>query len=135
MNKISAIICELNPLHEGHIYLFQRAKENAQCLIAIMSGNFVQRGECAVFDKYTRAASAVNAGADLVLELPFPWCSGSAAFFARAGVHIAESVGCTHLYFGSETGDLHALQLVAETLNTREFQTEFQRVKSEAKRS
>lgn len=128
MNKISAIICELNPLHQGHIYLFQKAKENAQCLIAIMSGNFVQRGECAVFDKYTRAASAVNAGADLVLELPFPWCSGSAAFFARAGVHIAESVGCTHLYFGSETGDLHALQLVAETLNSREFQTEFQTV-------
>ena len=122
MEKISAVICELNPLHQGHTYLFQKAKENARCLIAIMSGNFVQRGECAVFDKYTRAAAAVHAGADLVVELPFPWCSGSAAFFARAGVHIAESIGCTHLYFGSETGDLQGLQLAARALCSREFQ-------------
>lgn len=127
MNKISAVICELNPQHTGHAYLFEKAKKNARCLVAIMSGSFVQRGECAIFDKYRRAASAIAAGADLVLELPFPWSSGSAAYFAQAGVHIAEHLGCSHLFFGSETGDLTALQLAAKTLNSRAFQDQFHR--------
>ncbi|MCI8611951.1 MAG: nucleotidyltransferase family protein [Clostridiales bacterium] len=125
MKKISAVICELNPLHTGHAFLFQKAKEDAQCLIAVMSGNFVQRGECAIFHKYDRAVSAVEAGADLVLELPYPWCSGSAEFFAAAGVHIVQSIGATHLYFGSETGDLHALQLAASVINSDAFQKQF----------
>ena len=125
MNKISAVICELNPCHEGHAYLFEKAREDSSCLIAIMSGNFVQRGECAIFDKYRRAASAVRAGADLVVELPFPWSSSSAAFFAQAGVHLAKHFGCSHLYFGSETGDLAALQLAARILNSSDFQARF----------
>ncbi len=125
MKKISAVICELNPQHAGHAYLFERAKEDAQCLVAIMSGNFVQRGECAIFDKYKRAKAAVNAGADLILELPFPWSSSSAAYFAKAGVHLANQLGCSHLYFGSETGDLESLQLAAKTLNSSAFQTQF----------
>ena len=125
MKKISAVICELNPLHAGHAFLFQRAKEDAQCLIAVMSGNFVQRGECAIFHKYARAVSAGESGADLVLELPYPWCSGSAEFFAAAGVHIVQAIGATHLYFGSETGDLHALQLAASVINSEAFQKQF----------
>ncbi len=125
MNKISAVICELNPQHTGHAYLFEKAREDSSCLIAIMSGNFVQRGECAIFDKYKRAVSAVNAGADLVVELPFPWSSSSAAYFAQAGVHLAKLLGCSHLYFGSETGDQAALQLAARVLNSSEFQTRF----------
>lgn len=125
MKKISAVICELNPLHGGHVFLFEKARENAQCLIAVMSGNFVQRGECAIFDKYTRAEAAVEAGADLVLELPYPWSSGSAEFFAAAGVHIAQAIGATHLYFGSETGDLTSLQKAAATLNSGAFQKQF----------
>ena len=123
--KISVVICELNPLHSGHAYLFRRAKEDAACLVAVMSGSFVQRGECAIYDKYTRAAAAVDAGADLVLELPYPWSSGSAAFFAAAGVHIGEAVGCTHLYFGSETGDLSALRRVAAVLDSDAFKDRF----------
>ncbi len=125
MKKISAVICELNPLHSGHVFLFQKAKEDAQCLVAVLSGNFVQRGECAIFDKYTRAVSAVKAGADLVLELPYPWSSGSAEFFAAAGVHIAQAIGSTHLYFGSETGDLEALQKAAATLNSEAYRQQF----------
>ena len=125
MNKISAVICELNPQHMGHAYLFEKAREDSSCLIAIMSGNFVQRGECAIFDKYKRAASAVHAGADLVVELPFPWSSSSAAYFAQAGVHLAKQLGCSHLYFGSETGDRAALQLAARILNSSDFQARF----------
>ena len=126
--KISAVICELNPLHPGHAYLFRRAKEDAACLVAVMSGSFVQRGECAIYDKYTRAVSAVAAGANLVLELPYPWSSGSAAFFAAAGVHLSEAVGCTHLYFGSETGDLAALRQVAGVLDSEDFKAQFRAV-------
>ncbi len=128
MNKISAVICELNPQHAGHAYLFEKAKEDSSCLIAIMSGNFVQRGECAIFDKYNRAASAVHAGADLVVELPFPWSSSSAAYFAQAGVHLAKQLGCSHLYFGSETGDRDALQLAAKVLDSIDFQARFRDV-------
>ncbi len=125
MKKISAVICELNPLHSGHVFLFQKAKEDARCLVAIMSGHFVQRGESAIYNKYARALSAVEAGADLVLELPYPWSSGSAEFFAAAGVHIAQNVGATHLYFGSETGDLDALQKAAKTLNSAAYRQQF----------
>ena len=84
MKRISAIICELNPLHEGHKHIFSAAKEKSDVLIAVMSGNFVQRGETAVYDKYKRARSVLSAGADLVLELPFPYSASSAEFFARA---------------------------------------------------
>ncbi len=125
MKKFSAVICELNPLHSGHAFLFKKAKEDAQCLIAVMSGNFVQRGECAIFDKYARAVAAVKAGVDLVLELPFPWSSGSAEFFAAVGVHIAQEIGATHLYFGSETGDLEALQKAAATINSEAYRQQF----------
>lgn len=121
MRQISAVICELNPLHEGHRYVFSKAKENSDILIAVMSGNFVQRGETAVYDKYKRAESALLAGADLVLELPFPYSSSSAEFFASAGVRIAEAAGATALYFGSECGDTEALKRAGMALDSDEY--------------
>ena len=121
MKKISAIICELNPLHDGHRYVFSEAKKNGDVLIAIMSGNFVQRGETSVYDKYARADAALSAGADIVLELPFPYSSSSAEYFARAGVRIAEAVGADSLYFGSECGDIKALQKCADILSSDEY--------------
>lgn len=103
--RTAAVICELNPLHNGHALLFSEAKRlcGADFLIAIMSGNFVQRGEPAVFDKFIRAEMALLAGADLVIELPPLFAMSSAREFARAGVTAAEKTGVTDiLAFGAE---------------------------------
>lgn len=100
----SCIICELNPLHSGHKFLIKEAAKRGK-VILIMSGNFTQRGSGAVYDKYTRARAAVMTGADLVIELPFPWCSAGAADFARAGATLAKLAGADRLVFGSGSGD------------------------------
>jgi len=121
MSKISAVICELNPAHSGHKFIFDCAREYGDTVVAIMSGNFVQRGENAIYDKYKRAESALEIGADLVIELPFPWCSASAEFFSRAAVEIAKNVGADNLVFGSECGDKEALYKAAEMLKREEF--------------
>lgn len=122
MSKISAIICELNPFHAGHGHIFNAARQESDIVVAVMSGNFVQRGDAAIYDKYVRSKAAIEGGADLVLELPFPYSSSSAEYFARAGVKIAEKVGCTDLYFGSECGDLEALRKCADALNNAVFE-------------
>jgi len=101
--KVAAVICELNPLHHGHVYLFEQVRKEADCIVALMSGNFVQRGDAAILDKYARAEMAVHAGADLVLELPFPWCTASAEFFAKAGTALAEKLSANTLAFGVGT--------------------------------
>ncbi len=112
--RTTVIICELNPLHLGHKYLLDTAHKDADCIIAIMSGSFVQRGEPAFLDKYTRAEIAVRAGADLVLELPFPWCSASAEFFAAAGTAVAEKAGAEKLAFGIGCKDSSILSRAAD---------------------
>ena len=119
----SAIICEFNPFHRGHERLFRFARaKGADRILCIMSGNFVQRGEPAIADKYTRAKAAILAGADLVLELPVPFSSSSAEYFARAGVWIADRLGFVdELVFGSETGDATELEKIAE----RQLSTDF----------
>lgn len=121
MIKTSAVICELNPAHEGHKYVFEHAKEQGGAVVAVMSGNFVQRGENAIYDKYKRAEAALDIGADLVLELPFPWSCSSAQYFATASVYIAESIGAHRLFFGSECGDPAALSRAAEITSGEEF--------------
>ncbi len=121
--RTSAIICEFNPLHIGHERLIQYAKENgADKIVCIMSGNFVQRGEPAVADKYTRAKAAILSGADLVLEMPLPFSSASAEYFAKAGVYIADRLGFVdELIFGSELGNISALEEIAEKQLSPEF--------------
>lgn len=123
MNEISAVICETNPCHNGHAALFQRAKtvcgENG-VLIAVMSGNFVQRGLPAVWDKYRRAALLIEQGVDLVVELPYPWSAAGGEDFARAGVSIADRLGAARLVFGSEQGDTDTLLQLAKMLHTPE---------------
>lgn len=121
MKSISAVICELNPAHEGHKYIFERAREQGNTVIAVMSGNYVQRGETAVYDKYKRAEMALSAGADLVLELPFPWSASSAQYFSAASVSIAERVGAEILVFGSECGDVDVLRNTAAILSNERF--------------
>ena len=97
-----SVICEYNPFHFGHKFQLDSLKESFDGIICIMSGDIVQRGSVAVADKYIRAEAAINSGADLVLELPIPWCCSSARDFARAGVHIADAVGSSALAFGAE---------------------------------
>ena len=82
--KICAVIAEYNPFHNGHLKQIEYIKEHLPdtAIVAIMSGNVVQRGELAVLDKYTRAHCAVLCGVDAVLELPYPWCGASAGYFA-----------------------------------------------------
>ncbi len=110
------IICEFNPFHEGHAYLLRRAREAVGaegCVICAMSGRFVQRGTAAMLDPYLRGEMALTGGADLALELPFPWSAGSAEHFARAGVEILTACGVDSLIFGSESGDAALLQRAA----------------------
>lgn len=102
------IICEYNPLHTGHAYLLERVR-GARTVICLMSGNFTQRGEAAILPPVPRAAMAVAAGADLVLELPFPFAAGSARRFAEGGVAALSALGVDTLAFGSESGDKAAL--------------------------
>ena len=116
------IICEYNPFHNGHLYQINRIKgESDEPIICVMSGNFTQRGELAILDKYSRANIALSCGADLVLELPFPFCSSSAEFFAQAGVSILSSCGADKLSFGSECADAEKLSAFARIADSEEF--------------
>ena len=119
--KIAGIICEYNPFHNGHEYLVKRAKSDGCAAVAVMSGNYTQRGELAVADKYTRAEAAIKCGVDLVLELPFPFSLSSAEFFAKGGVAVLENVGASRIYFGSESGDIDFIKAAAKAAASDEF--------------
>ena len=122
-----AVIAEFNPFHNGHALLAAqiRQKYPDSAIVAIMSGNTVQRGEFAVYDKYERAKTAINNGFDAVLELPFPFSCSAGEQFARAGVYIANAIGASVLAFGSECGDVEALSLCAQRLSDTEFLSAF----------
>lgn len=125
MQKVAGIVAEYNPLHRGHLHHMaetRRALGGEGAIVCVLSGDFVQRGDCAVFDKFTRAAMAVRGGADLVLELPLRWSLASAEGFARGGVSLLAATGVvTHLSFGSETGALSPLQRTAEAICAPDF--------------
>ncbi|MBO5700940.1 MAG: nucleotidyltransferase family protein [Clostridia bacterium] len=113
--KNVGIICEYNPLHGGHKYMIETLRAmGAERIICLMSGNCVQRGDFAVIPKNRRALSAIEAGADAVFELPFPYSAGGAEFFATAGVDILNRLGVDTIAFGSETGNVEKLRKVAE---------------------
>ncbi len=134
-SSVVAVICEVNPFHSGHAFLFRRAREMAGpegVVVAVMSGNFVQRAMPAVFDKYTRARALLGGMADIVIELPFPWCSGSAEYFAGAGVYLASVVHADYLMFGTSTGDLSELRTASDVLRSEAFRSA---VKSSFKQS
>lgn len=106
--KICAIICEYNPFHNGHLYHINeaRSRSGADAVVCVMSGNFVQRGESAIMDKYTRARHAVLAGADAVVELPTAFATSNAEIFAKGAIHIISSIpACNTLCFGAELAD------------------------------
>lgn len=117
--KIVGIISEYNPFHKGHAYQIEKTKEDtgATHVVALMSGNFVQRGMPSIIDKYERAEMALLGGADLVLELPAVYALSSAEFFAEGAVRILEALkGITFLSFGSEEGELKDLYTLADFL-------------------
>ena len=124
------IVAEYNPFHAGHAHHIARTRRLVgDCaVVCAMSGHFVQRGECAVLDKWTRARSALEGGADLVLELPTVWAASSAEAFARGAVGLLAATGVvTHLSFGSECGDVDALREVAACLDGEAYQAGLRR--------
>lgn len=117
--NILGLIVEYNPFHNGHIYHLSKSieKTNATHTVAIMSGNFLQRGEPALFDKYTRAKIAVENGVDLVIELPTMFACQSAEIFSHGAITILNSLNCiSSVCFGSEEGSTDILYSIAEIL-------------------
>lgn len=113
---ICGIICEYNPFHNGHLYHIQKARELTNCdlLICVMSGNFVQRGEAAISDKWTRAEVAIQHGCDLVVELPFPYVTQRADRFAHGALEVLKQAGVNSIVFGSECGNINTLYEAAQ---------------------
>ena len=131
-DNIFGIVCEFNPFHNGHRYLLQKAKElGAKKIVLAMSGNFVQRGEPAIFDDRKRAEWALQNGGDLVVKIPVCHCLASAQFYAQSAVFLLKSAGCTHLFFGSESGDIQALCQSAGVVDSPAFAAEFRRLTDE----
>ncbi|NLW91736.1 MAG: nucleotidyltransferase [Syntrophomonadaceae bacterium] len=129
---VLGVVSEYNPFHNGHKYLFDMAcqAEKFDAVVCVMSGNFTQRGEAALFNKWARAEMALASGADLVIELPFCFAVRSAYYFARGAMQLLQRTGVvTHLAFGCENNHLPTLQGIAEILSHEpdEFKTSLKR--------
>ena len=117
--KILGLIVEYNPFHNGHLYHLQKSIEETKAThtVAVMSGNFLQRGEPALFDKYTRAHAAVKNGVDLVIELPTMFACQSAEIFSHGAITLLNSLNCVDsICFGSEEGDIKILNTISKIL-------------------
>ena len=120
MNKILGIVSEYNPFHNGHIVHLRQSIESTQSqfVIAVMSGNFIQRGDTAIVDKWTRAEMALRQGVDLVIELPTVYATSSAENFAYGAIKILDSIGIVdYVSFGSECGNINLMADIADVLN------------------
>lgn len=109
--KVCGIIAEFNPFHNGHKFIIEKAKQDTNCdyLIIVTSGDFVQRGEPAIINKFDRTRMALTEGADAVFMMPVQMSTASAQYFARCGVSMLSNLGADYLFFGSESGDLSLL--------------------------
>ena len=116
--KAVGLVTEYNPFHNGHLYHLNKAMEltGADISVAVMSGDFVQRGEPAVLDKYTRTSMALNSGVNLVVELPVNYAVSSAASFAAGALKILDYIKADSIAFGSESGDIERLSKLAHIL-------------------
>lgn len=117
--KICGIVAEYNPFHNGHLYHIQKSKEitNSDIVIAVMSGNFIQRGLPALFDKWTRTKIAIQNGVDIVIELPVCFSTSSAEYFAHGSIGILDSLNVVNsLSFGNECEDIEILKRIANVL-------------------
>lgn len=114
---ITGIICEFNPFHSGHKYLIDTVRQNSDGIVCVMSGNLVQRGEFAVYDKFTRAKTALENGADLIIELPCAYSVLSAGGFAKYAVQILEASGVIdEIAFGAECDNINKLKETADKI-------------------
>jgi len=106
--RACGVVVEYNPFHNGHQYHLERArdKSRADCMIAVMSGNFLQRGEPAIIDKYERTKAALASGIDIVIELPFAYAVQSSHYFALGSVRTLNEIGVSAICFGSEQGNI-----------------------------
>ena len=116
--KAVGLVTEYNPFHNGHLYHLNKAMEltGADISVAVMSGDFVQRGEPAVLDKYTRASMALNSGVNLVVELPVNYAVSSAESFAAGALKVLDYIKADSIAFGSESGDIERLSKLAHIL-------------------
>ena len=123
--ETAGIVAEYNPFHRGHAWHIAETRRRLggdAPVVCVMSGHWVQRGECALADKWLRAALALDRGADLVVELPTPWAMASAEPFARGAVSLLAATGVVDvLSFGSETGELAPLEAAAAALDAPEY--------------
>ena len=122
--KAIGIIAEYNPFHNGHLYHLEKIKEKYKdyTIIVVMNGNFTERGEVMIIDKWKRCDIALSMGADLVVELPFPFSTQSADFYAYGAITILEKLQVERVIFGSESNNIDDLYLIANTqLNNSEF--------------
>ncbi len=119
--KVLGITAEYNPFHNGHKYHIEKSREltGADCVVAVISGNFTQRGEAAILDKWERSRLAVENGVDLVVELPFVYACSKAQSFAEGAVDILKGLGTQVISFGSESGEIHDLYELASNLKFR----------------
>ena len=115
--NLCGIIVEYNPFHNGHMLHINKAKElsRADGTIAVMSGNFCQRGDFSVIDKFAKAEIAINHGVDLVVELPYLYATQNASKFAYGAINVLKACHINHLVFGSETNDIEILKDIAST--------------------
>ncbi len=123
--RVGFIVAEYNPLHNGHVKHIQKTKEELGCdaIVAIMSGDIVQRGELAIKDKYERAEWAIKAGCDMVVELPVEYVLGSAQIFANGAIKVIDYFDCEkYISFGSECGSIYVLEKINEMMATKENQ-------------
>lgn len=120
--KILGLIVEYNPFHQGHLYHLNKAKKliNPDVTVIVMSSHFVQRGEPAISDKWTRANVAIKNGIDLVVELPFVYSVQSADYFARGAIDILHKLNVTDIVFGSETGNIEIFENIALTIKNNQ---------------
>ena len=115
--KSIGIIAEYNPFHNGHLYHLNQIKEKYKdyTIILVMTGNFTERGDVAIIDKWKRKDIALNYGIDLVIELPFPFATQSADFFAYGAITLLEKLQVEKVIFGSESNNIKDLELIAKT--------------------
>jgi len=120
------IIAEFNPFHNGHNKLIKeiKLKNKNATIICAMSGNFVQRGEIAINDKWNRAKDAINAGVDLIIEIPPYFVLNNANIFAKKAVQILNSLDVSEIYFGSETMEINEIEKIANLLITKNDELE-----------
>ncbi len=113
--KVTGIICEYNPFHNGHIHHIKETRKltNPDVLVCVMSGNFVQRGEPAIINKWERAKVAVENGVDIVFELPFIYATQSANYFAKGGIDCLKLADVDAIVFGSESNNIEILEKLA----------------------